>query len=130
MRLILTLALLASPLAAQDIVAPSDVLERLRGTTLAYDADGVVVGVERFREDDTVTVQHLDGSCLDGEVYVSGDELCFRYEDEAEGEEHCWWSVEIDGDLYMRLADLDRSMTLRTQRVPDRPFQCRDPNMV
>lgn len=99
-RLFLTLALLASPLAAQDLMTAEQFDAYTRGKTLYYGQNGAAYGAEIYHENRRVEWSFLDGECKEGLWYEQNGLICFVYEDNSVPQ--CWSFVEGANGLIAR----------------------------
>ncbi|WP_185802652.1 hypothetical protein [Pontivivens nitratireducens] len=115
--------LIATPLAAQQIVDPESVLDLVEGRVLEYSAQGREMGREQFLSRTEVFLRSASGKCLYGEVSVRGSALCFEYEDSPTL--HCWSTFRFpDGSLKMRITSLSSNTLLDLSDINDDPVIC------
>ncbi|MGC1506591.1 MAG: hypothetical protein WA782_20940 [Sulfitobacter sp.] len=86
--LALLLALLAAPLAAQNLMSAEEFDAYTRGKTLFYGKTGQAYGAEIYHENRRVEWSFLDGDCKEGEWYEAEGLICFIYENNPNPQ--CW----------------------------------------
>lgn len=114
-RTLALVALAATPLAAQEQIAPDDFLDLAVGRTLTFRsvATGDVVGIEQFLRRDLSVWAGRDGRCTYGRIDIRGPLLCFVYEDFPDPD-NCWTTYNDEGTLLVV-----SQTTLQTQRISD-----------
>ncbi|MEM9970101.1 MAG: hypothetical protein AAF762_03230 [Pseudomonadota bacterium] len=92
---------LATPCLAQERVSPEAFLDAAEGKTLTFEMfpSGSLVGVEEFLRRDLSVWRRAGEDCVYGSVSVRDDQICFAYDDDPEGVEHCWVTFS-DGERF------------------------------
>ena len=85
----LFLSILATPLAAQSPLTPSEFEARVLGETFDFGYVGSApYGMERYLPDNKVIWSWGDGQCEAGKWYAEGPSICFVYD--FDPDPHCW----------------------------------------
>lgn len=129
MRIFLALLLSLAPLsgAAETPLTPEEFEARVTGRTLTYSSGGVAYGAEEYMEGRRVRWSYLDGECQDGRWYVSGDQVCFVYENIVDPQ--CWKFFSDGGRLLARFEnDPGQTELYETARSED-PLLCLGPEV-
>lgn len=115
---------LAGGAAAQTALTPEAFMDRAEGRTLTFEsaATGRVVGIEQFLSRRQTVWAREDGSCTYGQVTLTEETICFRYEDNW-GEAYCWVPYDDQGTLVVRSP---RGAVQRVSRITDLPVLCED----
>lgn len=95
------LALWAAPAAAQDRISVDVFLDMLTGRTATFSSFGTgrIVGVEEFVSRSETRWARANGTCAVGTVFEKGGLVCFVYDDDPPGREHCWATFLDAGQL-------------------------------
>lgn len=110
-NLCLLLACLAPFAALADTPLSPDEFDRYtRGKLLFYSADGERYGAEEYFDRRRVRWSFLDGQCKEGSWYVSGEDICFVYEDNPEPQ--CWQFFLEPGGLSAKFTGREDATTL------------------
>ncbi len=90
--LLLALVCCSAPASAQDQISPDMFLDLLTGKTATFTDNrrGTLVGIEEFTSRTSSRWTRANGTCAIGTVFVRQAFVCFTYDDEAPGREHCW----------------------------------------
>ncbi|WP_299690915.1 hypothetical protein [uncultured Tateyamaria sp.] len=122
--LVLTSAGLAT---AQDQISAEEFLDQLTGKTATFVIWGTdnLVGVEQFVRRDRTVWARSDGSCAYGTVTIDGPLVCFTYDDERNGRQHCWFPFVQDGTLLVLDDEGDEIQAV--SEITDRPVACNPP---
>ena len=117
----------AAPACAQDQITPDTFLDRLAGKTATFNVwqSGDLVGVEQFLRRDRTVWARSDGTCAYGTVTVEGPLVCFAYDDEPVGRQHCWIPF-VQGDTLLVLDD-EGDEVQEITRISDKPVACNPP---
>lgn len=117
----------AAPAAAQDQITPDAFLDEVEGRTATFYVWGTntLVGIETFERRDRSVWARSDGTCAYGVVTVRDVRICFAYDDEPTGREHCWIPFR-DGDTLLVLDD-DGSEVQEITQIDDKPVDCSPP---
>ncbi|MFC6638629.1 hypothetical protein GV827_01960 [Sulfitobacter sp. JBTF-M27] len=99
-RLVLLLALIAAPLAAQDLMTAEEFDAYTRGKTLFYGQNGQAYGAEIYHKNRRVEWSFLDGECKEGLWYEENGLICFVYENNTVPQ--CWSFVQSPRGLIAR----------------------------
>ena len=129
MRMVLSalLVLAPLPLLAQTPLTAAEFEARVTGKTLTYSSGGEAYGVEEYFEGRRVRWSFLDGECQDGRWYVSGEQICFIYEDIPDPQ--CWQFYSTGGRLIARFEnDPVQTELYETSRSSD-PLVCLGPKI-
>lgn len=114
-------ALSETPLTAREFEA------RVTGKTLTYSSGGTAYGMEEYLEGRRVRWTFLDGECQDGRWFVSGEQICFVYEDIPEPQ--CWQFYAKGGRILARFEnDPTQTELYETARSND-PMMCLGPKV-
>ena len=126
-RAALILLLAAAPVAAQEQITADAFLDRVAGRTATFVIMGTdnLVGVEQFLRRDRTVWARSDGTCAYGTVTVDGPLVCFSYDDELTGRQHCWFPFERDGTLLV-LDDAGDEVQ-EISAITDTPVSCDPP---
>ncbi len=81
MRTAILLLATAVPATAQTPLSAEAFDALTRGKTFYYSEDGRPYGAEEYHEDREVIWSFLDGECMRGTWYQSGEAICFAYDD-------------------------------------------------
>ncbi|MDB2407577.1 hypothetical protein N9W17_03485 [Jannaschia sp.] len=126
MRALILVLLLALPASAQEVpLTPDQLLDRLEGGTASFTTEpgGNPVGIEYFPSRTRSFWQRTGGQCTNGEVTVSADQICFRYENQPDIV-HCWTAFTERGSLFVR--SIGSGQVQRVSPVAGLPFDCVD----
>lgn len=125
--LIACLALVPAALRAETPLTAEEFEARVSGQTLTYSSSGSAYGVEEYLSDRRVRWSFLDGTCQDGKWYVSGEQICFVYEDIPNPQ--CW-RFYLRGERLLARFENDPTATelYETQRR-DEPLMCPGPKV-
>ena len=129
MRVLCTVLLLApSALFATDRAVSPEEFERLvTGKTYSY-GDGLsVYGAETYFDNRRVRWSFLNGDCTDGEWYVSGEQICFVYDDIPRP--HCWQFYMKGGRLTAKFENNPNSTEIYETEQRDEPLYCKGPDV-
>ena len=99
-------ALLPLTATAQTLIEPEAFLTALKGKTVRFHdvPSGDLVGTEEFLST-TVSVWRMEGrGCVYGQITTPNGQICFLYDDDADGLPVCWWPFEHEGRLMVRLS--------------------------
>lgn len=107
------LAITSLPAVAQERLPASDFLAQVDGRTVSfYNVDtGGLVGVEKFLPDARVVWQPRNRMCVEGEVSVQNEMVCFKFPELGDTEPACWAVLEKNGDMYLVNQDRWRGQT-------------------
>lgn len=124
----LLFCLSALPAVAQDIpVSPSEFEAMTTGRTFSYAAYGEEYGAEEYFRNRHVRWSFLDGTCQDGTWYVSGDQICFVYEDYPDPQ--CWRFYTRGDRLLARFENDPAATELYETQRRDEPLLCPGPKV-
>lgn len=127
-QIALILALLpASAIAAERAISPAEFEALVTGKTYSYANGTAPYGAETYLENRRVRWSFLDGECSDGEWYVSGEQICFVYEDIPSPQ--CWQFYMQGGRLTARYENDPASTELYETRQQDEPLYCKGPKV-
>jgi hypothetical protein len=94
---LLTLALLAGPAAAGEVLSPGAFAALAEGRTLHFTHLGRPYGAEQYFPGQRSLWRYADGSCAEGRWWAAGEDVCFRYEGAPEVQ--CWRFLSRPGGL-------------------------------
>ena len=121
----LLLFLPAAIFASERPVSPAEFERMVTGKTYSY-ANGLsVYGAETYLENRRVRWSFLDGKCTDGKWYVSGEQICFVYDDIPNPQ--CWQFYMVDGSLTARFENDPQSTELYQTQPREEPLYCPAP---
>lgn len=122
-----TLLMALLPAQAQDRISADAFLDQLAGKTATFVVWGTddLVGVEQFLRRDRTVWARSDGSCAYGTVKVDGPLVCFAYDDEPKGRQHCWFPFVQDGMLLVLDDDGDEVQAI--SEITETPVACNPP---
>ncbi|RED12317.1 hypothetical protein [Pontivivens insulae] len=125
MKVLWTLMMLgaAGATSAQETIPPDAALDLLRGHVIDYDD----ATRERFREDDTVSQQYPDGSCIEGVVFAQEGALCFVYDGTPE-RQHCWWVEQDTTGLWVQSVSGDGRFEITD--IGKQPLSCEQDDLI
>ncbi len=128
-NVMIVLALLAaSPATAMETpVSPGEFEAMVTGKTLSYAADGTEYGAEEYFPNRRVMWSYLDGKCQEGEWYVSGEAICFVYEQTPTPQ--CWQFFKKNDRLVARFQSEISPRELYETRRMDEPLLCLGPEI-
>ena len=126
-RAALILLLGAVPAAAQEQITAAAFLDRVAGRPATFVIMGTddLVGVEQFLRRDRTVWARSNGTCAYGTVTVEGPLVCFAYDDEPTGRQHCWFPLELDGTLLV--LDDEGDEVQEISAITDAPVICDPP---
>lgn len=125
---ILLLALAPALAAAGENPIGAEEFERIvTGKTFSYAAGGVAYGAEDYLEDRRVRWSFLDGECTEGTWYVSGEQICFVYDD-IPGPQ-CWLFYLRGGRLTAEFAGASGGSELYETSREEEPLYCKGPRV-
>lgn len=117
----------AGPLAAEDIMAPSEFEAFSAGTTLYFTKRGQPYGAEQYFEDRRVIWTFFNGQCERGAWFAEGDQICFVYE--TQNSAQCWHFLETDGEKRARVVGADPEEELTVEGQNTRDLTCPGPGV-
>ncbi len=97
------------------------------GTTLYYSVQGYPYEAEEYLDGRRVRLSFLDGDCMEGFWYPSGDQICFLYEG-LEGA-HCWAYYERPGGVVAQFEDDPAQTQLVEAERKEEPLYCKGPDV-
>lgn len=129
MKVLYIVLLLAPSLvfAADRTVSPEEFERLVTGKTYSYGNGLSVYGAETYFDNRRVRWSFLDGDCTDGEWYVSGEQICFVYED-IPGPQ-CWQFYMDGGRLTATYENDPNGTELYETQQQDEPLYCKGPNV-
>lgn len=125
--LALLFALLAAPLAAQDLLTAEEFDAYTRGKTLFYGQNGQAYGAEIYHENRRVEWSFLDGECKTGEWYEDAGLICFVYEDNPNPQ--CWSFTRGTGGLIARFENRPNTTELYEAEESGQEMLCLGPKV-
>jgi hypothetical protein len=127
-RLILVLAALAGPAAAQDM-APEAFETLSEGRTLHFTLNGAPFGAEQYFAGRRSLWRYGDGTCQDGVWWSEGPRTCFRYGEDRPAQ--CWQFRADGGRISAALVEggAETGFVLVLDGVDDAPLPCPGPKV-
>ena len=123
----IVLCLTSSLASANNTLSGADFDAFTKGHTLYYSQNGEVYGAESYFDGARVRWSFLDGKCLFGRWYETGDQICFDYG--AEFDIQCWRFFKGKKGLIAEFAGDDNSLSLyEAYRTPS-PLECPGPDV-
>lgn len=126
--LALLLLLAATPALAEEPMSGAEFEAYTEGKTLLYAHEGQTYGGEDYLPGRRVRWSFLDGKCLAGTWYDSGELICFSYED-APDAPVCWRFYAQPGGLRAELDGQDYTQELYETGEADKPLFCLGPEV-
>ena len=123
------LAMLAVPAQAQTPMTAEQFEAYVTGRTLTFGLDGMVYGIEEFRPGRSTTWSFMDGECRRGVWFPRDEQICFTYEGDAPGIEHCWIFWEGEDGLNARFMGDGAATELYEALNSPQPLVCRGPEV-
>ena len=121
------LSLIPAAASAETPLTPGEFEARVTGKTLTYSSGGTPYGAEQYFEGRRVRWTFLDGECQDGRWFVSGDQICFVYEDIPEPQ--CWQFYAEGSRLLARFENDPAQTELYETARQDGPLMCLGPKV-
>ncbi|MEM6660154.1 MAG: hypothetical protein AAF625_18855 [Pseudomonadota bacterium] len=112
--------------AAQSLISPEAFLEAVVGKTITFYEirSGDKVGTEQFLSH-TVSVWRMEGKgCVYGQITTPNGQICFLYDDNADGIPVCWWPFLHQDRLMVRLATFTNSEIQEVRRISQESLNC------
>ena len=119
-------ALLPPTATAQTLIEPEAFLTALKGKTVRFhDApSGYLVGTEEFLST-TVSVWRMEGrGCVYGQITTPNGQICFLYDDDADGLPVCWCPFEHEGRRMVRLSTFAYTEIQEVRSITDAGLSC------
>jgi len=126
-RLAVLLALLPSVAPADGPITPEEFERLVTGKTFSYASGGIAYGAEDYLDNRRVRWSFLDGDCTEGEWYVSGDQICFVYDDIPSPQ--CWTFYLRGGRLTAQFQSDPAATELYETAREDEPLYCKGPKI-
>ncbi len=127
--ILFALALFALPAQAQTPMTAEEFEAYVTGRTLTFGLNGTVYGIEEFRPGRQTTWAFMTDECRKGRWFPRDEQICFIYEDDAPGVEHCWIFWEGDGGLNARFIGDGSETVLYEALNSPQPLICRGPEV-
>lgn len=108
-------------------ISPTEFERLVTGKTYSYANGSSVYGAESYFGDRQVRWTFLDGECTDGEWYVSGEQICFVYEDIPTPQ--CWQFYMRNGRLMARFENDPMATLLFETEQREEPLYCKGPDV-
>ena len=128
-HLALALMLLALPASAQTPMTADEFEAYVTGRTLTFGMDGQVYGIEEFRPGRQTTWAFMTEECRKGQWFPRDEQICFIYEGDAPGVEHCWIFWKDEGGLGARFMGDGGGTELYEALNSPQPLVCRGPEV-
>lgn len=112
---------------AQTRLTPQEFEARVTGKTMTYSSGGAPYGAEEYLENRRVRWSFLDGECQDGHWYVSGEQICFVYDD-IPGPQ-CWQFFSSGSRLMARFENDPAQTELYETARAEEPLMCLGPKI-
>lgn len=131
MRLLILLSALfpAAAMGGAEPISPEEFEQIVTGKTFTYATGGIAYGAEAYLKNRRVQWTYLDGECTYGEWYVSGQDICFTYEDETIPGPQCWRFYLKDEGLAAEFTSNPLSSFLYETNRQDEPLLCLGPKV-
>lgn len=127
-HLILSAALLATPVLAENPMSAKAFDTYATGKTLYYGNDGQSYGAEEYLPNRRVRWSFLDGKCKDGYWYeAKGSLICFVYADSPDPQ--CWSFFDRSGGLVARFMNEPGETELYEAKQSNEPMLCLGPEV-
>jgi hypothetical protein len=127
-HLILAL-LLALPAQAETPMTAEEFDTYVTGRTLTFGLEGQVYGIEEFRPGRQTTWAFMTDECRKGRWFPRDEQICFVYEGDAPGVEHCWIFSRGDNGLIARFMGDGVGTELYEALNSPQPLICRGPEV-
>lgn len=117
---------LSCPLVAQERISPEAFLDIADGKTLDFTElqSGALVGIEEYLSRKLSVWKDQSGLCVYGRITVEAGQLCFLYDNDADGLPVCWWTFRDGDTLMVLLADFERHEIQTVTRISDDTLDC------
>lgn len=126
--LVILLSLLPfAALAAERPITAEEFERIVTGKTFSYSNGGLPYGAEEYLDDRRVRWTFLDGECIDGTWYQSGEQICFIYDSIPSPQ--CWYFFERSGRLTARFVGQSEATDLFETARQDEPLYCLGPKI-
>jgi hypothetical protein len=100
-----------------------------RGKTIVYGTGQGAYGAEEYLPGHRVRWSFLDGDCIEGQWYVSGQAICFLYEDDSLGPQ-CWLFHDGPGGMTAEFVSPDGAQSpLVALSTSKEPLYCKGPKV-
>lgn len=128
-RFLLALILLGLPLHAQTPMTAEEFEAYVTGRTLTFGLEGTIYGIEEFRPGRRTTWAFITEECRHGRWFPRDEQICFIYEGDAPGVEHCWIFWETENGLNARFMGDGAATELYEALNSPQPLVCRGPEV-
>lgn len=120
------MALLAGASSAQTLISPDAFLDAVVGKTVTFRElrSGFPVGTEQFLSRSLSVWRRTGEGCVYGQITTPGGQICFLYDNEADGLPVCWWPFLHEGQLLVRLATLRDAEIQAISAITDEDLDC------
>ena len=111
---------------AQTRITPEAFLTVVQGKTVRFHnfPSGDLVGTEEFLSP-TVSVWRMEGrGCVYGQITTPDGQICFLYDDDADGLPVCWWPFEHEGRLMVRLTTFAYTEIQEVRSITEDGLSC------
>nr|WP_217359519.1 hypothetical protein [Ruegeria arenilitoris] len=111
---------------AQTRITPEAFLTAVQGKTVTFHdyPSGFLVGAEEFLSP-TLSVWRMEGrGCVYGQITTPNGQICFLYDDDADGVPVCWWPFLHEDRLMVRLASFSRREIQEVRSITEDGLNC------
>lgn len=127
-KLAVAAALILAPLTAQaqTRITPEAFLSAVQGKTVMFHdyPTGELVGIEEFLSP-TLSVWRMVGrGCVYGQITTPNEQICFLYDDDADGIPVCWWPFLHEDRLMVRLATFANAEIQEVRSITEDGVNC------
>ncbi len=120
------IALTPFAVQAQTRITPEAFLTAVQGKTVTFHdyPSGFLVGAEEFLSP-TLSVWRMEGrGCVYGQITTPNGQICFLYDDDADGVPVCWWPFLHEDRLMVRLASFSRREIQEVRSITEDGLNC------
>lgn len=121
-----TLTLWSGDAVAQTRITPEAFLDAVVGKTVMFYEirSGDLVGTEEFLNHRTSVWREEGRGCVYGQITTPDGQICFLYDNDADGVPVCWWPFLYQDRLMVRLASLSDGEIQETRNISDNGLNC------
>lgn len=120
------LSLTATAALGQTRITPEAFLSAVEGKTVSFHdyPSGELVGTEEFLSKKLSVWRRAGEGCVYGQITTPNGQVCFHYDNDAEGEQACWWPFTYEGALLVRLATFTYSEIQKVHSITEDGLDC------